>query len=114
MLLMLDNYDSFTYNLVQYLQSLAAEVIARAYGARLAGVYSVFDVAPLFEYGIQEGAWPSMYECRAADGYVGSLDRIEVTGTRLRRAPAPESMQAGYVTFNDKIYTVFSACGLKS
>ena len=26
MLLMLDNYDSFTYNLVQYLQSLGAEV----------------------------------------------------------------------------------------
>ncbi|WP_372363749.1 aminodeoxychorismate/anthranilate synthase component II [Xanthomonas sp. NCPPB 3583] len=27
MLLMLDNYDSFTYNLVQYLQALGAEVI---------------------------------------------------------------------------------------
>ncbi|HEX2147623.1 MAG TPA: aminodeoxychorismate/anthranilate synthase component II, partial [Pseudorhizobium sp.] len=27
MLLMLDNYDSFTYNLVQYLQSLGAEVM---------------------------------------------------------------------------------------
>ena len=26
MLLMLDNYDSFTYNLVQYLQALGAEV----------------------------------------------------------------------------------------
>ena len=26
MLLMIDNYDSFTYNLVQYLQSLGAEV----------------------------------------------------------------------------------------
>ena len=25
-LLMIDNYDSFTYNLVQYLQSLGAEV----------------------------------------------------------------------------------------
>lgn len=27
MLLMLDNYDSFTYNLVQYLQTLGAEVM---------------------------------------------------------------------------------------
>ncbi|HZX87982.1 MAG TPA: aminodeoxychorismate/anthranilate synthase component II, partial [Reyranella sp.] len=26
MLLMIDNYDSFTYNLVQYLQALGAEV----------------------------------------------------------------------------------------
>ncbi|MCP3177145.1 MAG: aminodeoxychorismate/anthranilate synthase component II [Desulfuromonadales bacterium] len=29
MLLMLDNYDSFTYNLVQYLQELGAEVVVR-------------------------------------------------------------------------------------
>lgn len=84
-----------------------AAVIAKAYGARLAGVYSVSDVAPQFQYGIQEGAWPSMYEWRVADGYAGSLDRIEVSGSRLRRAQAPESLQTGYVTFDDKIYTVF-------
>ncbi|BCA80435.1 aminodeoxychorismate/anthranilate synthase component II [Desulfuromonas sp. AOP6] len=29
MLLMLDNYDSFTYNLVQYLQELGVEVVVR-------------------------------------------------------------------------------------
>ena len=27
MLLMIDNYDSFTYNLVQYLQELGQEVV---------------------------------------------------------------------------------------
>lgn len=84
-----------------------AEVIAKAYGARLASVYSVSDVAPQFQYGIQEGAWPSMYEWRRMDGYAGSLDRIEVSGARFRTAQAPESMQTGYVTFDDKIYTVF-------
>jgi uncharacterized protein len=82
-----------------------AEIIAKAYGARLAGVYSVSDVAPQFQYGIQEGAWPSIYEWRR-DGFAGSLDRIEVSGTRFRRQ-APESMQTGYVTFDDKIYAVF-------
>lgn len=83
-----------------------AEVIAKAYGARIAGVYSVSDVAPQFQYGIQEGGWPSMYEWRREDGFAGSLDRIEVSGTRLRRQ-APESMQTGYVAFDDKIYAVF-------
>lgn len=83
-----------------------AEVIAKAYGARISGVYSVSDVAPQFQYGIQEGGWPSKYEWRRRDGYAGSLDRIEVTGTRLERG-APESMQTGYVAFDDKIYAVF-------
>lgn len=85
-----------------------AEVIAKAYGARLAGLYSVSDVAPQFEYGIREGTWPQTYQW--SDG--GMLDRIEVTGSRLA-APAAsdvmgrESFQTGYVTFQDKIYAVF-------
>jgi anthranilate synthase component II len=29
MILMLDNYDSFTYNIVQYLAELGAEVVVR-------------------------------------------------------------------------------------
>ena len=29
MILMLDNYDSFTYNIVQYLGELGAEVVTR-------------------------------------------------------------------------------------
>lgn len=83
-----------------------AETIAKAYGTRLGGIYSVSDVAPSFQYGIQEGNWPATYEWRVADGYAGSLDRITVTGTRLR-SPAPESLQTGYVNFDDKIYAVF-------
>lgn len=84
-----------------------AEIIAKAYGARLGGIYSVSDVAPSFQYGIQEGSWPATYQWRVADGYgAASLDRITVTGTRLS-APAPESLQTGYVSFDDKIYAVF-------
>lgn len=86
-----------------------AEIIAKAYRARLAGLYSVSDVAPQVEYGIREGSWPQTYEWSHGD----TLDRIEVTGTRLA-APAPAadigastSFQTGYVTFTDKIYAVF-------
>lgn len=84
-----------------------AEVIAKAYGARLGGIYSVSDVAPQFEYGVQEGTWPSIYEWRATDASgTSTLDRIEVTGSRLSSGSA-ESLQTGYVNFEDKIYTVF-------
>jgi len=80
-----------------------AEVIARAYGARLGQVYSVSDVAPQFEYGIREGEWPARYEWTGG----GTLDSITVTGSRLDRGQAALSLQSGYVTFTDKIYTVF-------
>ncbi len=86
-----------------------AEVIAQAYGAKLAGLYSVSDVAPQFAYGISEGSWPQAYSW--SEGR--KLDRIEVTGSRVA-APAPAadagasvSLQTGYVTFLDKIYAVF-------
>lgn len=84
-----------------------AEVIAKAYGVRLAGLYSVSDVAPQFQYGIQQGAWPSRYEWsrRQRDGYApGTLDSVTVSGTR---ANSVESFQTGYVDFEDKIYAVF-------
>lgn len=86
-----------------------AEVIAKAYGASLDGLYSVSDVAPQFEYGIQAGSWPQAYRWTAGN----TLDRIEVTGSRVSAAAASDvwegntSFQTGYVTFNDKIYAVF-------
>lgn len=81
-----------------------AEVIARAYGARLGAVYSVSDVAPQFEYGVREGQWPTRYEWRGNDLY-----QLRVTGQRSLAPPSapPVSLQSGYVDFTDKIYTVF-------
>jgi uncharacterized protein YggE len=82
-----------------------AQVIARAYGVRLAGLYSVSDTAPQFKYGITEGDWPTMYQWRES-GDASVLDRVTVTGSRLSAADA-ESFQTGYVNFDDKIYAVF-------
>ncbi len=81
-----------------------AETIARAYGVKLGGLYSVSDVAPQFDYGIHEGDWPSSYEWDSDDE---SLHRM---GAPSPVAPAPanmESFRTGYVSFSDKIYAVF-------
>lgn len=84
-----------------------ARVIADAYSATLGAVYSVSDVAPQFQYGIREGNWPSSYQWSRNRAGAGTLDRIEVTGSRVAGAPPAESLQAGYVNFEDKIYAVF-------
>lgn len=86
-----------------------AEVIAKAYGVRLTGLYSVSDVAPQFQYGIQQGSWPSKYEWSRGRGVSalnapGTLDSVTVTGSRASNA---ESFQTGYVDFDDRIYAVF-------
>lgn len=83
-----------------------ARTIAKAYGARVDKVYSVSDVAPQFEYGIREGSWPSSYQWSRSDSGNTTLDRIEVTGSRIKRTDL-ESFQTGYVSFEDKIYAVF-------
>lgn len=80
-----------------------ASVIAKAYGVRLAELYSVSDSAPQFDYGITEGSWPVAYEW---SGDSKTLDRIEVTGSRIKRSDI-ESFETGYVTFEDRIYAVF-------
>lgn len=84
-----------------------ADIIAKAYGARISGVYSVSDVAPQFDYGIRAGSWPQVFDWNGVSGDRGrSLDRVEVTGSRISGNSAT-SLQTGYVTFQDKIYTVF-------
>ena len=90
-----------------------AEAIARSYGVRVTGLYSVSDTAPQFQYGINEGEWPVLYEWRGSDsGEGGSLDSVVVTGSRVAYPavippPPPESFHSGYVTFNDTVYAVF-------
>lgn len=84
-----------------------AQVIAKAYGASIVGLYSVSDTPPEFDYGISEGEWPmaSAYEWRDRGGST-SLDTVTVVGSG---AINPEDMefQTGYETFADKIYSVF-------
>ncbi|SEK41476.1 hypothetical protein SAMN05428989_0074 [Pseudoxanthomonas sp. GM95] len=80
----------------------AAEGLAKAYGVKLAGLYTISDVAPAFSYGIQAGTWP---------------------GTHTSVPPAPpappapladisarvdgEALEAGSLTLSENVYAVF-------
>ncbi|GAB1594628.1 SIMPL domain-containing protein [Lysobacter sp. PAGU 2638] len=81
-----------------------ADTIAKAYGAKIASIYSVSDVAPQFDYGVNEGDWPALYEWNRERE---QLDRVEVTGSRVASPNSRMSLQAGYVTYTDRIYAVF-------
>lgn len=48
---------------------LAARQLAKAYGVRITGVYSISEVAPDFSYGVQAGSWAG----RDIGGQIGGL-----------------------------------------
>ncbi len=83
----------------------SAQGLAKAYGTKVRGLYSISDVAPNFAYGIQAGQWPQLGE----DGEY--LDRISVTGSYApASAPAPaerESIEAGPITYTENVYAIF-------
>ncbi len=88
-----------------------AELLAKSYGTRIRGLYSVSDVAPSFAYGIQAGRWtrarsglpappgepPIVFDAPSA------VDRVTVTGSRI----TPESIEVGTITISEHLYAVF-------
>ncbi|MCW0453980.1 SIMPL domain-containing protein [Xanthomonas sacchari] len=81
---------------------VSAEGLAKAYGVRIQGLYTISDVAPSFSYGIQAGTWPAARNVRA--GFVSSPE-----------PPAPasdvgaivDSLEAGTLTLSENVYAVF-------
>lgn len=80
----------------------SASELAKAYGVRIQGLYTISDVAPSFSYGIQAGTWPGAHR----------------VGTGMLAPPAPpapvadasaivESLEAGSLTLSENIYAVF-------
>lgn len=89
-----------------------ATLLAKSYGARIEGLYSVSDVAPNFAYGIQAGQWPSANrvglpsppgEPAVVFDEPSALDSIAVTGSRI----TPESIAVGTINVAEHLYAVF-------
>ncbi|MBN6112795.1 SIMPL domain-containing protein [Xanthomonas bonasiae] len=82
---------------------ISAQALAKAYGVRLGGLYTISEVAPDFAYGIQAGSWPSSGTQVIAEPR-GS-DIVTVSGSRAQSAA--ESLEAGSLTLSENVYAVF-------
>ncbi|WDS35607.1 SIMPL domain-containing protein [Pseudoxanthomonas sp.] len=80
----------------------AAEGLAKAYGAKLAGLYTISDVAPAFSYGIQAGTWPD-----ARSSVPPAPPAPPAPASDIAARVDGESLEAGSITLSENVYAVF-------
>ncbi|KAG0957357.1 hypothetical protein G6F31_012489 [Rhizopus arrhizus] len=78
----------------------SAQGLAKAYGTKLRGLYSISDVAPNFAYGVQAGNWPRVDDTFAPPVPPAPQNSIEATGSNIR-----ESIEAGPITYTENVFT---------
>lgn len=83
-----------------------ADQLARAYGVRLGGLYTISEVAPDFAYGIRAGSWGD----GAREGGLPpppppAPDVDAITADKLRGEA--ESLEAGSITLTEYVYAIF-------
>lgn len=89
----------------------SAQGLAKAYGVRITGLYTISDVAPSFAYGVQAGTWPdqttsplppapSSSPAASAGGFAGVPRAADVYRPT-------ESLEAGTLTISENVYAVF-------
>ena len=86
----------------------SAEGLARAYGTRIAGLYTISDVAPSFAYGVHAGTWPAAadgptFQQPAPPAPVADIGAVVVSGSRID----PEVLESGTLTFTENVYAIF-------
>lgn len=87
---------------------VAARRLAKAYGVRITGVYSISEVAPDFSYGVQAGSWdippPGDYKSVTAPPPPppGARKSVVVTGATL-----PTSLRTGTIALSQDMYAVY-------
>ncbi|MET0551379.1 MAG: SIMPL domain-containing protein [Xanthomonas sp.] len=83
----------------------SAQSLAKAYGVRLGGLYTISEVAPDFAYGIQAGHWPSE-PLRTQLVSAPPSPVIDLLAARAADGVA-ESLEAGTLTLSENVYAVF-------
>lgn len=84
----------------------AAHGLAKAYGVRIAGLYTISDVAPSFAYGVQAGKWPSDSMRLPPSPSASPVDDIsEPRPTDMYHFA--ESLEAGAIDISENVYAIF-------
>ena len=84
----------------------SARGLAKAYGARIVGLYTISDVAPSFAYGVQAGSWPSEADRNLPPPPPAPM--VEVAEPRaLDMYRVAESLEAGTLKITENVYAVF-------
>lgn len=83
----------------------SAEGLAKAYGARIAGLYTISDVAPSFAYGVQAGVWPNS---PSGGGYPPPPAPAPDVAARVADVTAEaESLEAGSIEISENVYAIY-------
>lgn len=84
----------------------SAQALAKAYGARITGLYTISDVAPSFAYGVEAGTWPGSSRGQSLPPPPPAA--VADVGARLAGGYAyAESLEAGVVTLSENVYAIF-------
>ena len=87
---------------------IAARQLAKAYGVRITGVYSISEVAPDFSYGVQAGSWD------VAQG--GATDRLSsnapppppaLAAVQVHANAIPTRLRTGTMVLSQDMYAVY-------
>jgi len=80
--------------------------LAKAYGARIVGLYTISDVAPAFAYGVQAGTWPG--ESGRSFPPPPPAPMVDIAEPRpADMYRVAESLEAGNLKIVENVYAVF-------
>ncbi|MFT3761113.1 MAG: SIMPL domain-containing protein [Pseudoxanthomonas sp.] len=84
----------------------SAEGLAKAYGTRIVGLYTISDVAPDFAYGVQAGTWPGSPTAVNHPAPPAPQPDIGASVDQEFRQVA-EYLEAGNIKIYENVYAIF-------
>lgn len=88
----------------------AAMQLAKAYGVRITGVYSISEVAPDFSYGVQAGSWNSAGNSNGMMAGIAPPPPREMK-TVAAPPPVPTRLRVGTIKLSQDMYAVYLIAG---